>query len=602
MAIYSGTAGANKFTGTATSDTLNGYGGNDTLSGGGGNDRLDGGTGVDSMLGGGGDDFYLVNVTQDKVVETGGAGSDTILSFVSLTLPANVEKLVLAGSGNLNGTGTGAAETLVGNVGNNRLVGQGGNDKLVGSFGNDTLDGGAGNDTLVGGNGTDKLVGGAGNDIYVETLARGGAVLSLPGSISETGGGIDTLRVKSLAEKLTFTFSDEFDFTPTRVASPTNPLVGSWVSHNSGEAQSTVVITFLANGTFLLAEDGSSIADPSGQDGMERGTYTWNQATGAFTATVSTNTNGEWGLSHGAPPNIRVDHDSLFMSEGGEGTIFERVSSDTNPLVGAWTATNSGEAGSTLAITFLEDGTYLMAEDGSSIADPSGQDGMERGTYSWNPATGAFAVETITDTSGEWGLSHAGTGIEAALSHLAANPYTIVMPAGVENLDLSGTGALRLNGTGNALGNAMTGNAAANLLSGEGANDTLNGAGGSDTLDGGAGNDTLVWAATDTFKGGAGTDTLDVALGNLNLTTVVDARITDVEQVDLRGGGAQTLTVAQADVLALSSTVNTLTVLGDAGDTVVAAGFAQIEDLNGFHRYQNGMAVLLVEMDVAVNP
>jgi hypothetical protein len=31
---------------------------------------------------------------------------------------------------------------------------------------------------------------------------------------------------------------------------------------------------------------------------------------------------------------------------------------------------------------------------------------MEYGTYTWNPATGAFAATALTDTNGQWGLSH----------------------------------------------------------------------------------------------------------------------------------------------------------------------------------------------------
>jgi Ca2+-binding RTX toxin-like protein len=598
MAVIQGADGADSLEGTEAADTINGLAGNDTLNGGDGDDRLNGGADADSMAGGAGDDLYLTDSGHDAIVETADAGTDTILAFLNCAIPANVERLVLAGSDPLIATGSDAGETLIGNVGNNRLTGLGGNDQLMGSFGNDTIEGGSGNDTLGGGSGTDRLSGGAGNDIYIDNLSRSGSTLSLPGSITEgVGGGTDTLNVRSRGERLTLTFSDDSDFTMSRVSDGSNPLVGSWFVTDEGEAHSTAVVTFLANGTYLFAEDGDPTADPSGQDGMERGTYTWNPVTGAFTSTTSVNTNGEWGLSHSPFTNIRVDSNSMFVSGDGD-VIFTRVASDTNPLVGGWTASDAGEAGSTVAITFLENGTHLLAEDGNSSTDPTGQDGMERGTYTWNPATGAFSYSTDVNTNGEWGLSHTGTGLEAAVTHLTATPYSITLPANVENLDLSGTGKLRLNGIGNGLNNSVTGNAGANNVSGAAGNDTLAGGAGNDTVLGGAGNDRLIWDAADFFDGGTGTDTLKA--GTLNLTLVQNVRIRNVEQIDLTGSGSNRLTLNQSEVLDISSSTDTLKVLGDAGDSIKATGFTQISDLSGFDRYRSGTAILLVDTDVTV--
>ena len=87
-----------------------------------------------------------------------------------------------------------------------------------------------------------------------------------------------------------------------------------------------------------------------------------------------------------------------------DGTFtFSRVMSATSPLVGTWYA--SGPDG-IFAFTFTDDGQYMMVEDGDPAVNPGGQDGMERGTYTWNAATGAFTWVTTVDTNGEWGLSH----------------------------------------------------------------------------------------------------------------------------------------------------------------------------------------------------
>jgi len=184
-------------------------------------------------------------------------------------------------------------------------------------------------------------------------------------------------------------------------------IVGSWHIGNAGQADSSVILTFLSDGSYYMAEDGDSVADPSGQDGMERGTYTWNSSTGAFSATTLVDTSGEWGLSHPSGiTTVTVTGNELSYNDGGESFTLTRVFSAPGEILGSWRIGNAGQADSSVILTFLDNGSYYMAEDGDSVADPSGQDGMERGTYTWNLSTGAFSATTLVDTSGEWGLSH----------------------------------------------------------------------------------------------------------------------------------------------------------------------------------------------------
>jgi hypothetical protein len=126
------------------------------------------------MTGGAGSDTYVVNVLGDRVVETAGVGSDTVLSAVSYTLGANLERLTLTGAA-ANGAGNTLANVLTGNAGANRLSGSGGNDTLRGLAGSDTLLGGAGADVLEGGVGRDQLTGGTGGDHFRFASAPSGA-------------------------------------------------------------------------------------------------------------------------------------------------------------------------------------------------------------------------------------------------------------------------------------------------------------------------------------------------------------------------------------------------------------------------------------------
>jgi hypothetical protein len=88
----------------------------------------------------------------------------------------------------------------------------------------------------------------------------------------------------------------------------------------------------------------------------------------------------------------------------------------TPSIVGTWYAAEGtstpGVARLAIALTFLPDGTYLMADNGNTTSnDPAGQPGIEVGTYTYNGATGALVTTCPPiNTDGEWGLSHGGQG------------------------------------------------------------------------------------------------------------------------------------------------------------------------------------------------
>lgn len=195
-----GTDGANSLTGNDSANRLDGGAGDDTLSGRGGNDTLLGGTGADTMRGGTGDDTYVVDDAGDQVIELAGEGTDTVRSSLDYTLGANVERLVLTGAGDLDGTGNGLNNAIFGTGGDNTLRGEGGSDILFGKGGNDILDGGTGNDTLHGG---------LGDDTYFVDRA-GDKIVELPGEGNDTVYASVTYGLSANVENLVLTGTRNF--------------------------------------------------------------------------------------------------------------------------------------------------------------------------------------------------------------------------------------------------------------------------------------------------------------------------------------------------------------------------------------------------------
>jgi beta-glucanase (GH16 family) len=197
-----------------------------TLSGTAGNDSIWGDSSVNvTMSGGTGDDIYYLYSTINRAVEAPGAGTDTINTWMSYTLPENFENLTV----------TGAGRYAFGNAQDNIISGAAGSQIIDGGAGNDVLIGGGGADTFLfaRGNGSDLItdfgkddtvrLNGYGLSSFEQVMARAtqdGANLKLDLGDDETlvfantkASDLDASQFKLTLDRshLTQSFDDEFN-------------------------------------------------------------------------------------------------------------------------------------------------------------------------------------------------------------------------------------------------------------------------------------------------------------------------------------------------------------------------------------------------------
>lgn len=185
---------------------------------------------------------------------------------------------------------------------------------------------------------------------------------------------------------------------------PSTGLAGSWL-WGGVTAQTMAVITFWNDSLYMVVDDG--VADGGGMPGMERGVFRWDDGgvqMGPLDAQPGTDTSGDWGLSDPQAKTLTVNGNELVVTIGADASAAQRVvDSATNPLVGAWLLEDPADPTRLLIITFLDDQHFVLGTDGT--LGPGSGPGMERGTYSWNPNTGAFSATVTTDTNGTSGLA-----------------------------------------------------------------------------------------------------------------------------------------------------------------------------------------------------
>jgi Ca2+-binding RTX toxin-like protein len=459
---------------------------------------------------------------------------------------------------NINGAeGSAFNDFLIGSSGADRLFGAGGDDSVNGGAGNDMLDGGAGGDTLIGGSGNDIFLDSEGFDHYFGEAGDDifGAYDTTFDSVARvTGGDGRDAYVVDPACRL-------FDITDFQPGAGGDLLYAGHVLVGAALDGLFTGSDPISLGYILFEQEGADThvsMDFDGADGAE--------APVLFHLLLDTNASdltfdNVGGLLLGGEGSDNLQGSGfgeVLVAAGGDDTINGAAGQDTM----------SGGIGDDLY--YVDDADDLVIEDANApegLVLPGGEDGPGQ------------AVDDFTDTV------------------IAAIDYSLANLQNVENLTIAGTAA---RGSGNGLDNVLKGNAGSDTLDGGAGNDTLDGGAAADRLIGGTDNDVLAWGAGDRIDGGAGTDTLKLKSGNLNLLIVRNADLKNIEQIDMTGSNNNTLTLNRGEVLAISSSTDTLTVLGNNGDVVNAAGFTRTADSGDFNRYTSGLAILLVESDVTV--
>ena len=527
------TTGDDSLTGTAGNDVIDALAGNDTVFGGDGNDQLlgntgndslDGGTGIDTLIGGVGNDIYVVDNTGDVISETSTLATeiDEVQSSIGYILGANLEKLTLTGTVNLDGTGNTIANTLTGNNGNNILDGGTGIDTMIGGLGDDTyvidvttdviteaanagtdtvkssiayvlsatsnlenltltgtsaingtgntlanvITGNSAANTLDGGAGADTLIGGAGNDIYTVDNALDIVTENL-------NEGTDRVNSSIAFSIATFANVENLTLTGTNAINATGNVLDNVLTGNTGN---------------------NSINGGAGNDTIDGGTSNDTMVGGAG--------NDVYFM------NVATDVVAELAGEGTD-TINSAVTLNIATLINIENITLTGSTAIN-AIGNTLDNALTGNTGNNSISGGAGNDTINGGTGN-DTMVGAvgndvYFVNIATDVVTEI----ANEGIDTVNS---AVTYSLVSLANIENVTL--TGSTAINATGNALANTLVGNSGNNILTGGTGADILTGGLGTDIFDFNAILDSLVGASRDVI-----TDFSRIQLDKIDLSTI----------------------------------------------------------------------------------
>ena len=544
-----GLTGNDALDGGAGNDEIDGGAGDDLIAGGAGSDRIFGGAGNDYINSSGAltvpqrrkpDDSWSPPAGQTIKARGPGwgiyleplANTDSNTVWDSAGLPAGADgDYVDAGDGDDGVVSSAGVDHLLGGSGQDTLDGMGGDDLLEGNDGNDLIqadgvvqagrinsvdaalhgddfvDAGSGNDTVKGGGRDDVLFGGAGNDqLWGDVAGRTGdpdyLALAYHGSDDldgadgddsmEGGGKDDSLRggaghdtlwgdtgadnISGASDNALLWGNDDLqgDAGDDRLVGGggNDSLYGGANDDQLWGDESNAALAGKFNGSdYLDGEDGNDLLLGGGRDDILYG---------------GSGNDSLWGDDE--PDKVATEFHGDDHLDGGAGADLLAGGGGNDTLLGgAGNDTLSGGSGANQLVGGAGDDLYLVdsaddrIDETDSLAPLANAADLARRDSAWSaaglvPPDGRHALVAAPQM-------HLGAG---SLDQVQSSVSYTLGP-NLENLTL--TGNLAIDATGNARDNLLIGNSANNVLDAGAGNDLLLGGTGADTLIGGGGDD-----------------------------------------------------------------------------------------------------------------
>jgi Ca2+-binding RTX toxin-like protein len=375
-----------------------------------------------------------------------------------------------------------------------------------GTAGNDTLGGLNANEILIGGLGDDTYFVDSANDLVVELFDRG----------NDTVNASATYTLAANVENLNLTGIGNINGTGNALdniitGNSGNNVLDGGAGNDilTGGAGNDTLTGGAGNDTYIVDSTTDSIVERAGEgiDTINSSVTFSLAALGnvenlTLTGTAAINATGN------ALDNILTGNSANNVLTGGAGNDTYYVTAGDTVVEAANVGTDiviSSDTFSLAALGNVENltltGTGAINGTGNALAN------IITGNSGNNVLTGLGGNDTYYVTAGDTVVEAANAGTDTIISS-----DTFTLGANVENLTLTGTGAI--NGTGNDLANIITGNSGNNVLTGLGGNDTYYVTAGDTVVEAaGGGTDTVI--SSDTF-------TLVLNVENLTLTGTSD--------------------------------------------------------------------------------